>query len=183
VAILRVAYSAELAAYIAYLGHERSVRDAGEKAAIRRIGREELVHRREVGLILAALGAPPSARRERWMPWVGRIIWLACRVGGWFWPMYGAWRLERGNVEPYVEAARLARAAGRPEFVETCLAMAEVEWDHERWFHARVASHWLSRWVPMPAGPGPREAIREAFGGDASPASADAPCAAPVCAS
>jgi len=74
VALLRVAYSAELAAYIAYLGHERSVRDPEEKLAIRRIGREELVHRREVGRMLAALGATPSARRERWMPWVGRLI-------------------------------------------------------------------------------------------------------------
>jgi hypothetical protein len=172
--ILRAAYSAELAAYIAYHGHERSVRDPVEKVEIRRIARDELHHRRVVGDMLAALGAAPSARRERWMPWVGRLIWVSCFAGGWFVPMYGAARLENGNVEPYVEAARLALAAGRPELVEELLAMAEVEWDHEAYFHRKARSHWLMRVFPDWDDPSPRAAIRAEFAGRVAPAAATA---------
>jgi len=163
VAILRVAYSAELAAFIAYHGHERSVRDPREKAEIRRIGREELHHRRVVRDLLVTLGGEPSARRERWMPWVGRLIWFACRIGGWFLPMYGAGRLEAGNVEPYVETARLALVAGLPEMVAPLVEMAEVEWDHEDYFHRKVRSHFLARVLPDWPDPAPRESIRAEF--------------------
>lgn len=163
VRLLQMAYSAELAAFIAYHGHERSVRDAVEKAEIRRIARQELHHRRVVGDLLAALGAAPSAARERWMTCIGRLIWISCFVGGWFVPMYGAGRLERNNIGEYETAARLAIAAGRPDFVDACLEMAEVEWDHEAYFHAKARSHPLSRVFPDWPDPPPRASIRAAF--------------------
>ncbi len=163
VAVLRAAYSAERTAYIAYRGHERALRDPREKVEIRRIGRQELVHRKVVGGMLAALGETPSARRERWMPWIGRAIWLWCQVGGWFTPMYGAGRLERDNIDQYVDAARLAIAAGRPELVDACIEMAEVEWDHERWFHEKARSHWLARVFPDWDDPPPRGSYRDSF--------------------
>ncbi len=163
-----MAYSGELAAFIAYHGHQRSVRDPVEKREIRRIGREELHHRRIVGDMLAALGAGPSALRERKMRWIGRAVWISCFVGGWFVPMYGAGKLERGNIGEYVTAARLAVAAGRPEFVDACLDMAEVEWDHEAYFHRKARSHWLSRhwlsgWLPDWDDPPPRASYRADF--------------------
>lgn len=163
VALLRLAYSGELAAFIAYHGHERSVRDPGEKAEIRRIGRQELHHRKIVGKMLAALGATPSSSRELRMTWVGRAIWLSCFLGGWFAPMYGAARLERANIDEYVTAARLALAAAHPEFVDACLDMAEVEWDHERYFHAKARTHWLIRLVPDWDDPPPRASYRAQF--------------------
>ena len=163
VRLLQMAYSAELAAFIAYHGHERSVRDAVEKAEIRRIARQELHHRRVVGDLLAALGAAPSAARERWMTCIGRLIWISCFVGGWFVPMYGAGRLERNNIGEYETAARLAIAAGRPDFVDACLEMAEVEWDHEAYFHAKARSHSLSRVVPDWPDPPPRASSRAGF--------------------
>jgi rubrerythrin len=166
VTLLRLAYSAERAAYIAYLGHERSVRDPAEKAEIRRIGRQELHHRRLVGEILAALGGAPSPRRERWMPWVGRAIWLSCFLFGRFVPMYGAGRLERDNIDQYVAAAHLAVAAGRPEFAGACLDMAEVEWDHERCFHAKARASRLMRLVGDWDDPPPRGSYRERFATD-----------------
>jgi rubrerythrin len=161
--LLRLAYSGELAAYIAYHGHERSVRDPAERAAIRRIGRQELHHRKLVGGMLAALGATPSAARECRMRWTGRAIWLSCFLGGRFVPIYGAARLERANIEEYVTAARLARDAGHPEFIDACLEMAEVEWDHERWFHAAARSHWLMRFFPDWDDPPPRASYRAGF--------------------
>jgi hypothetical protein len=166
VALLRLAYSGELAAYIAYHGHERSVRSPVEKAEIRRIGRQELHHRRIVGRMLASLGSGPSASRELRMRWTGRAIWLSCFLGGWFAPMYGAARLERGNIGEYVTAARLAVAAGRPDLVDACLDMAEVEWDHERWFHEKARSSWLIRLVPDWDDPPPRESYRAEFTAD-----------------
>jgi len=161
--LLRLAYSAERAAYIAYLGHERVVRDPVEKAAIRRIGRQELHHRKLVGELLAALGAMPSARRERWMPWVGRAIWLSCLLFGRFVANYGAGRLERDNIDQYVTAARLAVAAGRPEFVDACLDMAEVEWDHERHLHEKARGSRLMRLARDWADPPPRGSYRAEF--------------------
>jgi demethoxyubiquinone hydroxylase (CLK1/Coq7/Cat5 family) len=169
-ALLRLAYSGELAAYIAYHGHERSVRDPAEKAEIRRIGRQELHHRHVVGRILAALGERPSRAREVRMTWIGRGIWLSCFLGGRFAPMYGAARLERGNIGEYVTAARLAIAAGRPEFVDACVEMAEVEWDHERWFHKKAReSRWM-RLAPDWTDPPPRASYRAEFAAPAASA-------------
>jgi rubrerythrin len=176
VKLLRLAYSAERAAYIAYRGHERSVRDPVEKADIRRIGRQELHHRKVVGEILAALGGAPSPRRERLMPWVGRAIWLSCVAFPRFVAMYGAGRLERDNIDQYVTAARLSIAAGRPEFVDACLEMAEVEWDHERYFHAKARESRLIRLVGDWDDPPPRASYRAGF---APAAPGDRPAGAP----
>jgi hypothetical protein len=165
VRLLQMAHAAELAAYIAYHGHERSVRDPVEKAEIRRIAREELRHRRMVREILHSLGAAPAPVREATMPWVGRGIWLICFLSGWFVPMYGAARLERNNVGEYVTAARLAIAAGCPEHVAACVEMAEVEWDHEAYFHRKARTHRLMRLFPDWPDPAPRAAIRAEFAG------------------
>jgi hypothetical protein len=44
--------------------------------------------------------------------------------------------------------------------VEELLRMAEVEWDHERYFRLLIAAHWGLRWLrPWPELP-PREALR-----------------------
>jgi rubrerythrin len=161
--ILRLAYSGELAAGLAYRGHWHSVRDPAERARIRRIEEEEWHHRELVGSMLARLGREPSRPRERRARLVGRAIALFCHLGGWLAPMYGAGRLERGNIVEYEAAARLARSAGRPELVDCLLTMAEVEWDHEQYFRSRVQSHRLARWLPIWPPPLPRHEIRESF--------------------
>lgn len=91
---------------------------------------------------------------------VGTVISWFCHVGGWFFPMYGAAKLERGNIVEYEVAARLARETGHDEYVESLLEMAEVEWDHELYFRTKAMSHWLWRWVPRWAPPPPRSSIR-----------------------
>ena len=163
IALLRAAYSGELAACLAYRGHAASVGDPDEVWHIRAVEAEEWDHRNRVGEILAALGAAPCPDRERRFTWIGRVIGLLCRVGGWFVPMYGAARLERGNIVEYEHAARHAFRAGRPEFVDDLLHMAEVEWEHELYFREKALSHPLSRVFPMWAPPPPREEIRRAF--------------------
>jgi rubrerythrin len=157
---LQLAHAGELAAARAYRGHARSVRRADERAAIVRIEADEWGHRRRVRLMLAALGAEPSPRRERAMGLVGKIIGLLCYVSGWFFPMYGAGWIERRNVHEYLDAATFAARAGRPELVEPLLGMAEVEWDHEQFFRTKARGHLLCRIIPLWTELPPRDALR-----------------------
>jgi rubrerythrin len=161
--LLQLAYSGELGAIRAYLGHRHSMRSPSERNELLKILREEIRHRRCVLGQLSALGASPDPWRERKMDAVGRAIAAFCQVGGWFFPMYGAGRLESQNVREYEVAARLALVAGRAQFVEPLLEMAEVEWDHERYFHDKASGHPLWRLSPKWRRPPPRETIRESF--------------------
>lgn len=144
-AILRLAYSGELAAAPAYRGHWRSVRDPDERTRIPQIEEEEWHHRELVGEMLARIGMGASPAREQRARLVGRTLGLLCHVTGWLLPMCGTGRLERRNIQEYETAARLAVGAGRPEFVDCVLTMAEVEWDHEQYF--RLGS-WHISWRP-----------------------------------
>lgn len=160
VALLRMAHAGELAAALAYVGHARSVRDPDERATIERIHDEELAHRAVVAGMLAELGAGPDPRQERRMRRIGRSVSAFCRVGGWFGPMYGAGRIERNNVGEYERAAGYAVEAGLAHLVPALVEMSEVEWDHERWFREKAASHWLWRLFPRWDPPPPKEEIR-----------------------
>ncbi len=141
VRLLRLAHAGERAAAFAYRGHARSVRDAGERAAITRIEAEEWEHRACLAGMLAGLGSGPSPLREPLMAAIGRVLGLACHASGWFLPMYGAGWIERRNVHEYVDAAVFARAAGLEHLVRPLMAMAEVEYDHELYFRGRVVGH------------------------------------------
>jgi len=159
--LLQLAHAGERAAAIAYAGHWRSVRAKDERTQIRRIADEEWDHRRRLGRMLAELGARPAPLRELVMILIGCSIAVSCFVGGWFLPMYGAGKIERRNVGEYVDGAAFARAAGLEGLVDELLYMAEIEWDHEQYFRARIdGSRWL-RWFRMwPALP-PRKSLRE----------------------
>lgn len=160
IAVLKLAYSGELAAAHAYHGHWKSVRDPGERARLQAIEAEELQHRAWVGGMLRDLGEEPDPRRERKMAAIGRTIGFLCHVSGWLIPMYGAGRLESRNIKEYEDAAGHAAACGRQDFVPRLLHMAEVEWDHEFYFRSKVLSHFLGRVIPLWTLPPPKENIR-----------------------
>jgi hypothetical protein len=124
---------------------------------------DEIRHRRSILRMLATLGKRPDPFRERKMRAVGDAIGRFCLVGGWFLPMYGAARLEAGNVVEYEIAARLAWIAGRPDLIDELLHYAEVEWDHERALRERAASHPAWRLLPKWDSPPARESIRVRF--------------------
>lgn len=155
--LLQNAYSGELAAYYAYEGHQLSVRDAVEKSEIIKIRDEEWEHRETVGRMLAELGTTGRPRREFLMKCVGLMIGFLCRIGGWLIPMYGAAKLENGNIVEYDVAAELATTAGKPHFVPALLHMADVEWEHELYFRNKFLSHPLAcllpKWKAPPARP------------------------------
>jgi rubrerythrin len=163
IALLRLAYSGELAAATAYAGHARAVRRPEERQTIRRIEAEERAHRARVGEMLASLDARARWWRELRMLLTGLAIAALCFLGGWYVPMYGAGRIERANIREYEEAARLALCAGFAAWADELLAMAEVEWDHERYFHDQIRGHPLQRLLPAWASPPPRSEIRASF--------------------
>ncbi len=160
VAVLQHAYSGERAAILAYRGHWKSLRDPAERERVRAIEEEEVHHRRLVGEMLLALGARPRGLLEARAVLIGGLLGPACHVSGWFAPMYGAGRLESHNVREYEVAARHAADCGHAEFVDCLLTMAEVEWEHERYFREKVLSHPLARLVPVWPAPPPKETIR-----------------------
>ena len=163
IAILQLAYSGELAAAYAYRGHWNSVRNLDERDAIRAIEEDEWRHRSFVGEMLAKLGSGPNKVREVRAAIIGRTLGLLCHVMGWLTPMYGAGRLESRNVREYETAARYARDCGQLDFLECLLEMAEVEWDHEHYFRARVMKHALGRRLPLWPQPPPKETIRHSY--------------------
>ena len=117
-------------------------------------------HRELVRGLLADLGAGPSRLREAVFFCIGKTIGALCHIGGWFIPMYGAGRLERYNIVEYEDAARFARESGHPEMLDCLLTMAEVEWEHERYFRERITGHALLRLLPLWDAPPPKETIR-----------------------
>lgn len=160
--LLQNAHAGERAAAYAYRGHALAV-DAVEAAEIRKIEMEEWEHRRDLAEMLRVLGSGPRRSRELLMAMIGCVIFMICRLGGWLnflnfgWysSMYGAGKLERGNIVEYEIAAQYAREAGYPQFVEPLLVMAEIEWDHEAYFRGKCeSSKWaayLKIWPPPPA--------------------------------
>jgi rubrerythrin len=160
VGLLQLAYSGELAAGYAYRGHWHAVSREEERAAIRKIEDEEWHHRRLVGDMLRGLGSGPKPARERRAAVVGRVLGFLCHVSGWFAPMYGAGKLESRNIKEYEDAARHAKGCGREDLVDCLLDMAEVEWEHERYFRGKVLSHRLSRLVRVWPEPPPKASIR-----------------------
>jgi rubrerythrin len=163
IAILQLAYSGELAAANAYRGHWQSVARQDEADAIRAIEEDELRHRQLVGDMLVALGAQPNQRRERRAAVIGRTLGMLCHVTGWLAPMYGAGKLESRNVKEYEAAARYARDCGCADFINCLLEMAEVEWEHEKYFRECVLRHPLGRRLRLWSEPPPKEMIRRTF--------------------
>ena len=163
IALLQLAYSGELAAAFAYRGHWNSVRNADEKTAIQNIENDEWRHRKLVGEMLDSLESGPNRRRETRANMIGRTLGILCHVTGWLAAMYGAGRLESRNIREYETAARYARECGRSDLVDCLLEMAEVEWDHECYFRARVREHYIGRHLPMWPQPPAKESIRLSF--------------------
>ena len=158
--VLRSACSGELAAGHAYRGHWKSVSSPALRARIQQIEEEEWHHRRLVRALLAELGAAPATGREILFWLIGKTIGLLCRIGGRFIPLYGAGRLEKSNIKEYEDAALHASEAGLSHMIDCLLTMAEVEWEHERFFRELIVGHWMLRIFPLWEPPPSKDAIR-----------------------
>jgi rubrerythrin len=163
VEILQLAYSGERAAAYAYRGHWHSVSSSEERERIHKIEDEEWHHRRLVGEMLSTLGAAPDKWREIRAIVIGRTLQVLCHVSGWLLPMYAAGKLERRNIVEYEHAAQYAEGCAHREFIDCLLTMAEVEWEHEQYFRAKVLSHRLGRLMPIWPAPPAKETIRSSM--------------------
>ncbi len=161
--LLQCAYSGERAAAYAYQGHWKSLKDSTERQQLQQIEQEEWHHRQAVGELLRQLHAEPRLWLEIKMSLIGKNISWLCRLGGWFIPMYGAGRLEANNVDEYVTAAEYAWQSGHQPMIPALLEMAELEWEHEAYFLAKIKSHWLSRWLKPWREMPPKSSVRENF--------------------
>jgi rubrerythrin len=160
---LQGAHSGELAAGYAYRGHWHSLREGPARERIRVIEAEEWHHRELVRGLLEQLGARPNPVREAIFYAIGKFIAAFCHAGGWFVPMYGAGRLERTNIVEYEDAAVLASRCGQEEMIDCLLQMAEVEWEHEKFFREQVEGHWMVRVFKIWPVPPPKSAIRAKY--------------------
>ncbi len=161
--ILRLAYSGELAAALAYCRHWHSVSNAEDRSHIRKIEEEEWHHRHLVGEMLRKIGKSPNIIREVRAFFVGCTLGILCHISGSFLPMYAAGKLESRNIKEYELAARLAATSEHQEFVDCLLTMAEVEWDHEHYFRSCVLRHPWSKRISLWPAPPVRETIRSSF--------------------
>jgi len=143
-----MAYSGEKSAAYAFQGHANTVRSPDEKVRILMIEQDEWHHRTEVGKILTELNAAPSPTREVLQVMIGRVLRVLCPFGGWYLPMYAAWKLELNNIEEYSKAARYAEALALMDVAGRLIHMSEVEKSHADYFGDVVQSH------PQPQFPG-----------------------------
>lgn len=162
---LQNAHAGELAAAWAYTGHGESffIKNKVEKAEVLKIREEELHHRRRIAEILKEVGAAPRRSREILMFCIGVSIGFLCMFGGWFIPMYGAGKLESGNIFEYEVAARLAFLSGNEKYVNELLSFGELEWDHELYFRKKARGHFLYRWFPAWVIPEAKSKIKSSY--------------------
>ncbi|HTC21450.1 MAG TPA: ferritin-like domain-containing protein [bacterium] len=147
VRILQYAHAGELGAARAYHGHWQAVTAPDEVEGIRRIEKEEWVHRAAVRRMLTVLGAEPLLPLEILIGTVGATLGALCPLSGWFFPMYFAGRLEFGNVDQYEDAAFHAERLGLKEMARELHAMTKTEREHELFFMNRVEGHPLLPFV------------------------------------
>ncbi len=143
VKLLQLAYSAEKAAAFAYIGHAGSVRDPGEKSAIRQIELDEWQHRETVLSIMKLYDIPPLQYFEVKYHIIGRIIGASCYVIGWFMPYYFAGRLESGNVCEYFIMRRYFNEIGISDHDEVLYEMGMKEKEHEVYFQKALETNRL----------------------------------------
>ena len=155
--ILQFAHAGELGAARAYHGHWQAVSAPDEIEEIRRIEKEEWIHRATVKKMLTFLEAKPLLPLEWVIGTVGGTLGFLCPVSGWFFPMYFAGRLEFGNVDQYEDAAFHAQRLGLKDMARELHAMTRTEREHEDFFMNKVEGHPLLPLVQLVFNWGPSQ--------------------------
>lgn len=136
--LLQRAYSGEMAAALAYVGHAGSLRCPQAKAAVKQIEDDEWKHRENVLSLMRKYEVPVSRAYEAYFFCIGKIIALSCHVIGRFMPYFFAGKLESGNVCEYFVMMRYFHALGIHEHDEMLYEMGIKEKEHEMYFLAQV---------------------------------------------
>src|SRR5262245_12375138 len=110
--LLQRAYSAEMAAAFAYVGHADSLKNREAKRAVRQIEVDEWNHRAQVLAIMRRHEIPVLRGYELRYFFIGKLISASCHVIGWFMPYFFAGKLESGNVCEYFVMMRHFQSLG-----------------------------------------------------------------------
>ncbi|MEO2012988.1 MAG: hypothetical protein ABGZ53_01320 [Fuerstiella sp.] len=146
VSSLQLAYSAERAAALAYIGHARSLKKTSESQQVQSIERDEWDHRRHVLSIMQEYEIPISRWLEVKFYVIGKLIASACHVIGRFMPYFFAGKLESGNVCEYFVMIRHFRSLGISKHDQLLWEMGIKEKEHEVFFLQMVRD---ARWFPL----------------------------------
>jgi len=138
VRLLQNAHSGEIAAFHAYEGHWRSVRDTSERIAIQLIQLDELRHRIEIYKFLTILAARPNKYQDFLFFLIGKFLSGLCYCTGWLAPMWGALLIEQLGVVNYAELSIEANKEGFPTMAERLLDMGQKEREHEQYFLGKL---------------------------------------------
>ena len=142
---LRLSYSSELGAALAYRAHARNVRSPADQSAIRQIETDEREHREQLLAILSARGLRPWFPLE-WLFWlIGSTVGLGCTVWGEWASAFGASLFEVNGISEYKRLATIARRVGDDELVLTMNEFAEHEREHQVYFSQLATSIWKGR--------------------------------------
>ena len=143
--LLRLTYSSEKGAALAYRGHARAVRDPVDREAILKIEQDEWHHREVLLPELTARGLKPWRILEAFFWAMGSTIGLCCRVWGEWASAKGASVFEVNGVSEYTRLAALATRLGQDGFAEKMVAMAAQEVAHQTYFSELARHRWRSR--------------------------------------
>jgi hypothetical protein len=136
--LLQKAYSAEMAAAFAYVGHASSLKDPASKAAVKQIELDEWNHRKHVLVLMREYEVRVSGYYEVRFYIIGKLISLSCHVIGWFMPYYFAGNLESGNVCEYFVMMQYFHSLGIRDHDAILYEMGMKEKEHELYFLEQI---------------------------------------------
>lgn len=141
ISLLQKAHAGERAAALAYGGHWKSLKDAGEIADIQKVESDEWIHRARIAEMLIELKAKPLFWREILFFLIGSSVAFICHFCGRFCSTYFAGILENSNVCEYKTAFEYAETLGLKEFANDFREMEQTEAKHEFVLQKMIFNH------------------------------------------
>lgn len=129
--MIQKARAGEQAAYLAYEGHWRSLKDPADRKRIQKMQEDEMHHIVRLDEILEDFGEKPRLLRGLWFMLIGYVASALCFVTGRKLPILGALVIEKIGSNGYIEMAREAFRVGRVDLRDEFLHFALTEMEHE----------------------------------------------------
>jgi len=139
---LRLTYSSEKGAALAYRGHSKAVKSQQDAKDIAQIEADEWHHRETLLPIMERRGVRPWVCLEGLFWCIGSTIGGMCRIWGEWASAKGASVFEINGVNEYSRLAVLARRLGDEEVALQMEEMARQESDHQAYFKELARSQW-----------------------------------------
>lgn len=141
--LLQKAYSGELAAALAYNGHWKSLKDEAEIEIVKKIEKDEWIHRAKIREMLFELNAKPLFWREKIFYLIGRTIGIICHFCGRFCSAFFAGILESKNVDEYKQALIYTEEIGLEKYFADFIEMRDAEAEHEFVLREMIKDDWF----------------------------------------